>query len=57
MGAHAPPTQGGEKNLGAIYRENYVSAPPAEQESILGHFAGRGRFEHLFSNFRPSFEG
>ena len=53
--------------MGVIYRKKFLSAPlahqvqpQAEEESILGHFAGQRRFgggSGSFSSFRPSFEG
>ena len=41
VGATAPPGRR-KKSFGVIYRENLLSAPQAEQESILGHFCSAG---------------
>jgi len=41
----APAPSGRRKNIsGVIYRENFVSLPQAEQESIFGHFCCAGIF-------------
>ena len=52
------------KNYRRNLQGNFLSAPPAhqvhpqaEQEAVLGNFAGRGIFGGLISSFRPSFEG